>query len=110
MTCGIGEAGRKGPEPMEKKILIAVDGSAASAATLAYVAMMEAANITDLAVVLIHVMRGVPPQLRREGQGCPQSYQLGKRLEESELSESRFCWISAASGFWPMAWTRPRWR
>lgn len=75
-----------GKREMEKKILITVDGSATTMATLAYVAMMEAAAIADLSVVLFHVMKGVPPELRRESQGCPRSHQLVTRLEERELA------------------------
>jgi len=44
-----------GKREMEKKILITVDGSATTMATLAYVAMMAAAAIADLSVVLGHV-------------------------------------------------------
>ncbi|MFH1057640.1 MAG: universal stress protein [Pseudomonadota bacterium] len=71
---------------MEKKILITVEGSATTMATLAYVAMMEAAAIPDLSVMLFHVMKGVPPELRRESNSCPHSHRLVASLEERELA------------------------
>ncbi len=67
---------------MEKKVLLALDGSVASLNTLAYLAMMEAAVIKDLGVVLYHVMDPIPPHLRRHGQAEPESHRLVTQLEE----------------------------
>ena len=67
---------------MEKKLLLALDGSVTSLSTLAYLAMMEAAVIPDLAVVLYHVMDPIPPHLRRHGQSEPESYRLVTQLED----------------------------
>lgn len=67
---------------MEKKLLLALDGSVTSLTTLAYLAMMEAAVIPELAVVLYHVMDPIPPHLRRHGQSEPESYRLVTQLED----------------------------
>lgn len=66
---------------MEKKILVAVDGSRAALAALDYVAIMGAAIIPDLRVTLFHVEEAVPGSLRREMLGSPDSE---RRLQEME--------------------------
>jgi nucleotide-binding universal stress UspA family protein len=66
---------------MEKKILIAVDGSRASQQAVDYVGLMEGAMIKDLHVVLFHVMNPVPPFMRREGTRDPEMYRRTKVLE-----------------------------
>lgn len=84
VTRGLGPARqlKVGIGDMEKKLLMALDGSISSLNTLAYLAMMEAAVIHDLAVVLYHVMDPIPPHLRRHGQSEPESYRLVTQLEE----------------------------
>jgi nucleotide-binding universal stress UspA family protein len=64
---------------MEKKILIAVDGSSASMQALGYVAMMEAAVIVDLSVTLLHLAQTIPEALRQEMELRPDSF---LRLQE----------------------------
>ena len=66
---------------MEKKILIAVDGSPASDRAVDYVGLMEDAMIKELRVVLFYVMNAIPPFLRREGQSNPEAF---RRLTELE--------------------------
>ena len=56
---------------MEKKLLIAVDGSKASEYAVDYVAMMEKGMIRNLSVTLLYVMSAIPPFLRREAQRDP---------------------------------------
>ena len=53
---------------LEKKVLIAVDGSKASQYAVDYVAAMESAMISNLTVTLLYIMSSVPPFLRREAQ------------------------------------------
>jgi len=53
---------------MEKKILIAVDGSDACHHAVDYVGLMEGAMVKNLRVTLFYVMSAIPPFLRREAQ------------------------------------------
>jgi nucleotide-binding universal stress UspA family protein len=53
---------------LEKKILIAVDGSKASQYAADYVGMMQSGLIKNLTVTLFYVMSSIPPFLRREAQ------------------------------------------
>ncbi len=74
---------------MAKKILIAVDSSQASLRALAYVAMMEAAVIMDLSVVLMHVVRTVPPTVRQDMELRPQSFRRLQEIEALNLAQGR---------------------
>ncbi|MCB2193639.1 MAG: universal stress protein [Deltaproteobacteria bacterium] len=66
---------------MDKKILVAVDGSNAAQKAVDYVGLMQGAMIRDLQVTLLYIMNPIPPYLRREGQRNPESF---KRLRELE--------------------------
>ncbi|MFH2127756.1 MAG: universal stress protein [Pseudomonadota bacterium] len=66
---------------VDKKILVAVDGSPAALKAVDYVGLMEGAMIRELKVTLLYIMNPVPPYLRREGQRDPESF---KRLRELE--------------------------
>lgn len=66
---------------MEKKLLIAVDGSPASDRAVDYVGLMEGAMIRELRVTLFHVMNPVPPFLRRDSQSDTAAF---KRLQALE--------------------------
>jgi nucleotide-binding universal stress UspA family protein len=66
---------------MEKKVLIAVDGSQASMAALEYVAMMEAAVIPELSVALLHLIPPIPPAMRQDLERSPSSFRL---LQDTE--------------------------
>ena len=66
---------------MEKKILVAVDGSASALKAVDYVGLMQGAMIRELKVTLLYVMDQVPPFLRRESQGDPESFQRVRELE-----------------------------
>ncbi|KMY68831.1 hypothetical protein AAU61_04390 [Desulfocarbo indianensis] len=66
---------------MEKKILIAVDGSPASDRAVDYVGLMEGAMIKNLKVVLFHAMTPIPPFMRREGQSDTDTYRRVGELE-----------------------------
>ena len=66
---------------MDKKILVAVDGSPAALKAVDYVGLMEGAMIRELKVTLLYIMNPVPPYLRRDGQRDPESF---KRLRELE--------------------------
>lgn len=67
---------------MEKKILLAVDGSQASERAADYIGLMEGAMIRDLSVTIYHVMQPIPPFLRREGQKNPETYRQVATLEK----------------------------
>jgi nucleotide-binding universal stress UspA family protein len=66
---------------MEKKILIAVDGSKASDRAVDYVGLMEGAMVKDLKVVLYNAMAPVPPFMRKEGQSDTSTYRRVAELE-----------------------------
>ena len=66
---------------MNKKILIAVDGSTASNRAVDYVGLMEGAMVKDLKVVLFNAMTPVPPFMRREGQSDTETYRRVAQLE-----------------------------
>lgn len=67
---------------MEKKILIAVDGSMSSDQAVDYVGLMAEKLISDLWVVLLFVMDPIPPFLRK-GAGCDRNmFKQRKALEE----------------------------
>lgn len=66
---------------MDKKILIAVDGSPASDRAVDYVGLMEGAMVKNLKVVLFHAMSAVPPFMRREGQSDAETYRRVAELE-----------------------------
>lgn len=67
---------------MDKKVLVAVDGSRASLMALDYVATMEAAVIPDLWVTLFHVEEAIPHALRGEMEKTPESFRRLKAMEE----------------------------
>jgi nucleotide-binding universal stress UspA family protein len=66
---------------MDKKILIAVDGSPASDRAVDYVGLVEGAMVKNLKVVLFHAMSAVPPSMRREGQSDTETYRRVAELE-----------------------------
>lgn len=59
---------------MEKKLLIAIDGSPAAERAVDYVGLMEGAMIRDLKLTLFYVMNPVPPYLQREAQRDPAAF------------------------------------
>ncbi len=67
---------------MDKKVLVAVDGSRASLIALDYVAVMEAAVIPDLWVTLFHVEESIPQGLRSEMGKTPESFRRLQAMEE----------------------------
>ncbi|MBI4797344.1 MAG: universal stress protein [Desulfarculus sp.] len=73
---------------MQKKILIAVDGSPSTQRAVDYVGLMEGARIAELYVTLFHVMPGVPDFLRREAQADPQAYRRLRSLEDRNHQEA----------------------
>lgn len=66
---------------MDKKILIAVDGSKASDRAVDYVGLMEGAMVKDLKVVLFNAMTPVPSFMRKEGQSDTSTYRRVAELE-----------------------------
>ena len=66
---------------IERKILIAVDGSKASQYAVDYVAMMESGVISNLNITLLYVMSSIPPFLRREAQRDPHTAKQLKSME-----------------------------
>ena len=67
---------------MEKKILIAVDGSDATNFAVDYVGLMEGAVVKELSVTLFYVMSAVPPFLRREAQTSRDAHKQVKAMEK----------------------------
>ena len=67
---------------MDKRILLAVDGSRASQMALDYVAVMEAAVIPDLWVTLFHVEEAIPQGLRGEMEKTPEAFRRLKAMEQ----------------------------
>lgn len=74
---------------MQKKILIAVDGSSATDHAVDYVGMMQGALIKELNVTLLFIMKPVPPFMRRAGQSDPAIYKQLKSLEKSNWDEAQ---------------------
>ena len=74
---------------MQKKILIALDGSPSSDHAVDYVGLMEGAIIKDLWVTLFFVMKPVPPFLRREGRSDPALFRQLQTLEAKNRAEAR---------------------
>ncbi|MBU1276768.1 MAG: universal stress protein [Proteobacteria bacterium] len=66
---------------MDKKILVAVDGSASALKAVDYVGLMEGAMIRELKVTLLYIMNPIPPSLRRDSQRDTASF---KRLRDLE--------------------------
>ena len=67
---------------MEKKVLIAVDGSRSSEMALDYLGLMEGAVIRDLHVTLLHIMNPIPAFMRKEGQRDPATYRRVQAMEK----------------------------
>ncbi len=66
---------------MEKKLLLAVDGSSASLAAADYLGLMEAAVLDDLWVTIFHVLEPIPPALRQEAAQDPAAHNRLRALE-----------------------------
>lgn len=67
---------------MEKKILIAVDGSTSTKYAVDYVGLMEGAMVKNLRVTLFYVMSAVPPFLRREAKSSRDAHKQVKAMEK----------------------------
>lgn len=74
---------------MEKKLLIAVDGSASCLRAVDYVGMMEGDRIAQLKVTLFTVMPAIPDFLRREGQADPSSFRRLRSLQDHNHQEAQ---------------------
>ncbi|MFH1035361.1 MAG: universal stress protein [Pseudomonadota bacterium] len=74
---------------MEKKLLIAVDGSPSAEHAVDYVGLMEGDRIAELKVTLFTVMPAIPEFLRREGQADPQTYKRLRALQEGNHQEAQ---------------------
>jgi nucleotide-binding universal stress UspA family protein len=74
---------------MEKKLLIAVDGSPSSLRAVDYVGLMEGDRIAELKVTLFTVMPGIPEFLRHEAQADPQAYKRLRTLEDRNHQEAQ---------------------
>lgn len=80
---------------MEKKILIAVDGSHAAELAVDYVGLMEGAMIRELKVTLFHVMGAVPPDLARQAEAEPQAFRQLAELRGRNLGRAQAALESA---------------
>jgi nucleotide-binding universal stress UspA family protein len=74
---------------MEKKLLIAVDGSHAAELAVDYVGLMEGAMIKELRVTLFHVMGAIPPDLARRAESEPQAYRQLAELPQRNLGQAQ---------------------
>ncbi len=73
---------------MEKKVLIAVDGSAAAERAVDYVGMMEGAMVRDLTVTLFFVMNPIPQYLRKEARSDPNAYKRLKAMQKTNTQQA----------------------
>jgi nucleotide-binding universal stress UspA family protein len=74
---------------MEKKILIAVDGSRSAELAVDYVGLMEGAMIKELKVTLFYVMGAVPPDLARLAEAEPQAFRQLAELRGRNLGQAQ---------------------
>ena len=74
---------------MEKKILIAVDGSDASNYAVDYVGLMEGAMVKELKVTLFYVMSAIPPFLRHEAQTSREAHKQVQAMEKKYREAAR---------------------
>lgn len=68
---------------MDKKVLIAVDGSPSAQAALDYVASLGQGLIPGLAVTLLHVVKPLPPPVMQGGEADWRSFRLAEAREHS---------------------------
>ena len=80
---------------MEKKILVAVDGSSVAQQAVDYVGMMQGAHIRDLTVTLLYIMNPIPPFLRRDSQRNPESFSRVRELESKNRKQASLALDSA---------------
>jgi nucleotide-binding universal stress UspA family protein len=73
---------------MEKKLLIAVDGSHAAELAVDYVGLMEGAMIRELRVTLFHVMSPLSPDLARRAEADPLAFRQVAELRERNLGQA----------------------
>jgi len=66
---------------LDKKVLVAVDGSRSSMKALDYVASLGEGLIPGLAVTLLHVVKPVPPPIMLGGEADWRSFQLAEAQE-----------------------------
>lgn len=67
---------------MEKKVLLALDGTPSSQKALDYLGFLAGSLVPGLAVTLLHVLPPLPEFLRHEAQADPGAYQRLKSLEQ----------------------------
>lgn len=80
---------------MEKKVLIAIDGSRSAELAVDYVGLMEGAMIRELRVALFNVMSPVPPDLARQAEGDPGAFRRLAELRKRNLSQAQSALESA---------------
>lgn len=73
---------------MDKKVLIAVDGSQAAERAVDYVGMMEGAMIRKLAVTLLFIMNPIPQFLRKEARNDPEAYKRLKAMQSRNTKQA----------------------
>ncbi len=74
---------------MEKKILIAIDGSRSAELAVDYVGLMEGAMIRELKVALFNVMGSLPPDMVRQAEGDPVAFRRLAELRERYQGQAR---------------------
>lgn len=74
---------------MNKKIMVAIDGSPAADRALDYIGLMEGAMIRELKITVFYVMNPVPPHMRREGQTDPNTFRRLQALESKNRQAAR---------------------
>lgn len=73
---------------MEKKILVAVDGSSIAQQAVDYVGLMQGALIRELSVTLLYIMNPIPPFLRRDSQRNPEAFSRVRELETKNRKQA----------------------
>lgn len=80
---------------MEKKLLIAVDGSLSTERAVDYVGLMEGDRIAQLKVTLFTVMPKVPDFLRHEAQADPHAFRRLRNLEDHNHQQAQTVLLKA---------------
>ena len=73
---------------MEKRLLIAIDGSPSAERAVDYVGLMEGGMIRELKLTLFYVMNPVPPYLQRESQRDSNAFRRLRALQDKNREQA----------------------
>ena len=88
---------------MEKKLLLAIDGSKNSLLTLDYVQQFFE-HCPEMALVLLHILPPLPPIYQESGQMDPLSHKYIKQLKEKHKKAIEEILIASKEKFLKMGW------